>query len=193
MAEVVHRVPAGISAAGHRYNAYILFFSKSKTALGRYLSNFQPAEIKYRKHTFPSVEHAYQAAKFLFAEMDSKDQKQETVKLFKSLANDGTRSGYTAEQAKSFGGKGGWKKLGLKLDVRRWGQVERNIMEKLLKSRMRHDKLFRQIIRKAQKEHVALLHNDRAAAKSFWGGAFNPQNRTEFRGHNTLGTIMMNL
>ncbi len=31
----------------------------------RFLSNFHPASIVYEGHTYPSVEHAYQAAKTL--------------------------------------------------------------------------------------------------------------------------------
>lgn len=184
--EVEDGVTIGYSLA--RYPAYIMFFSKSKSALGKYLSNFHLSPVKYRKLTFPSVEHAYQAAKFLFA-----DDKQRGQELFATLAVGGQNGKLTSPQAKSFGGKGSWKRLGLQLNIREWSKHEVKIMKTLLKSRLKHDKLFRQIIRKAQRESVALLHNDRAAAKSFWGGAFDPQNRSHFRGQNTLGLLMMRL
>jgi predicted NAD-dependent protein-ADP-ribosyltransferase YbiA (DUF1768 family) len=205
-----------------RYPGYLLFFSKSKSGLGRYLSNFWPSKVRYGGLVFPSVEHAYQAAKFRYIDPGSNDQEiQLADNLFRSLSIGGANGHLTALQAKKFGGKGSWKtqhclpmvgasgqgggasgqgggapavrRKCLRIDVSRWGEAQIPLMTALMRDRMARDKLFRSIIRKAQQEGIALLHHDRAAARSFWGGAFDPNNRAHFRGRNTLGAIMMSI
>lgn len=173
----------------HVFPASLMFFSKSKSYIGKYLSNFHLTKISYRGFEFASVEHAYQATKFLYALNRSTDDK---MKYFRSLSVRGENGRGDALSAKRFGNKTNWKKLGLTMDASTWERDGLREMMHILKARYKSDPLFRQIIRKARKENIALLHNDRAATKSYWGGAFNPE-RNHFRGKNHLGWIMMRL
>src|SRR5579871_6752069 len=44
----------------------LTFFSKSASDVGRFLSNFYPSPVTLHDHTFATVEHAFQAHKWLF-------------------------------------------------------------------------------------------------------------------------------
>lgn len=76
----------------------------------RFLSNFWPGEVVYEKHRYPSVEHAYQAAKTL-------DK--------------------AAQRAIRFAEKPGQaKKLGKKVEMRPdWDQIKLQVMEDLTRQK----------------------------------------------------------
>lgn len=82
----------------------------------KFLSNFYPVEVMYENIVYPSVEHAYQAAK---------TDDLETRLRIRNLA--------TAGQAKREGGK-----VKLKQD---WHLLKRRIMEELLIQKFKHPEL----------------------------------------------------
>jgi predicted NAD-dependent protein-ADP-ribosyltransferase YbiA (DUF1768 family) len=160
---------------------YIYFYSGAKHPIERYLSTFQPARVEYKGVTFPSIEHGFQAAKFLCSNRPD---------LF------ATFSAPTAVDAKRAGGKGAFKKAGAVLDTNAWNAHSQDVMTALVKSRIRNDDVYRKILRLARKDNITLLHYEKAfgkrGAEPFWGGYFkNGAEPRVFYGKNTLGNIMM--
>lgn len=156
---------------------YILFYSKAKDAEARYLSNFQPSSIVFRGTTFPSVEHAFQAAKFLYS------NKPELFNFVAQLDS--------ALEAKRYGGKTNFTKLGAVLDQKRWNAESATIMEELITIRYNTDAKFKAILDKAQDSKLELYHYERPGrSEPYWGGYFKDN---KFIGNNKLGQIMMNL
>lgn len=81
----------------------------------RFLSNFWPASVEYDGVTYPTVEHAFQAAKTLNKEERNKFQN------------------ITAAQAKKLG-----RTVTLRSD---WEEVKVSIMKELLEKKFSHSKL----------------------------------------------------
>lgn len=80
----------------------------------RFLSNFYPVEVSFAGNVYPSVEHAYQAAKTL---------DEDARKLISKLK--------TAGQAKRYG-----RRVKMRPD---WDHVKLNIMKELLKQKFDRD------------------------------------------------------
>ena len=79
------------------------------------LSNFYPSEITLRSenttYTYPSVEHAFQAAKARCSSLPA------FAKDFESGQSIGMK---TPPEAKNAGGKGSYRKLNITLDFEKW-------------------------------------------------------------------------
>lgn len=106
----------------------------------RFLSNFWPAEITYEGITYPSVEHAYQAAKTL--------DKQERVKISKMKAGEAKRAG---------------RKVKLRSD---WEAIKLSVMRSLVQQKFsRHDKLAKKLIETGDQE----LQEGNNWGDKFWG------------------------
>ena len=161
---------------------YIYFYSGAKSGLERYLSTFFPARVIYHGISFPSIEHAFQAAKYLYS--DKPD-------VFERIASE-----KTSLDAKRAGGKGGFRKFGATLNVSAWNAHSTGVMRDLIQSRTKTDALYRCIIKKARKANIKLLHYEKAfgkrGAEPFWGGYFK-KDTGEFFGKNTLGRLMMSV
>lgn len=164
------------------HHGFIYFKFASKHILQRYLSNFYPAKVVYKGVAFPSIEHAFQAAKYLLSNKPE---------AFKSIAHL-----KTAREAKSAGSKSGMKKRGAMLDVVRWNELSTDIMRQLVESRVKHDAVYRKILKAARKKKIKLYHFESACGKRggkpFWGGYFKAGSR-EWFGTNMLGEIMMSV
>lgn len=80
----------------------------------RFLSNFYPVEVTFGGNVYPSVEHAYQAAKTL-----DEEDRQKIAKL------------KTAGEAKRYG-----RKVKMRPD---WDHVKLNIMKELLQQKFDRD------------------------------------------------------
>ena len=158
----------------------IYFFSKSKGFLEKRLSNFYPSPVYYNGFMYPSIENAFQAAKY---ECSSKP----------GIAEELAERRVTPAMAKSLGSKSGMKKRGAVLDVNKWNAKSVRMMKQLVNSRMKTDGLYREIILKARKDKVPFFHFERSGRKSFWGGNF-PQGTSQipsnFVGENMLGKIL---
>lgn len=158
---------------------YILFFSGSKDADAKYLSNFQPASVEFMGVVYPSIEHAFQAAKF---------QRSDKPALASRLLF------MDAKGAKSAGSKTAMKRAGATLDVARWNQDSLAVMKHLVAQRMKTDPLYRRMIEEGRRAGTRFLHFERSGAKSIWGGFF-PQGASRdtaaaFVGQNLLGRIL---
>ncbi len=106
----------------------------------RFLSNFHPSEVELNGMKFPTVEHAYQAAKSLDgAERDTIRRRQ------------------TPGQA---------KQMGQKIKLRRdWNTVKVPIMENLLRQKFNREPLKKQLLDTGDKE---LIEGNRWG-DNFWG------------------------
>ena len=155
-----------------------VFFSRSKGP-ERQLSNFFPCDVPHENVLFPSIENAFQAAKYL---------RSTRPEVFVELAS------MTPAEARSAGSKTGMRRRGAALDVAAWDRDSVGVMERLVAIRVVQDPGYRSAIAAARKEGTALLHFERSGKKSFWGGSFPagcervPAN---FVGRNMLGKILM--
>ena len=157
---------------------YLLFFSKARDLTARYLSNFTEAPVEYNGVVFPSIENAFQAAKFLHSTKPH---------LFAELAS------MTPAEAKSAGSRTGMKKRGATLDLATWDKVSLTLMKQLVEQRMKTDARYKEIIEQGRRDGVAFLHFERSGAKSLWGGSFPkdfPKAPAYFHGANRLGRIL---
>lgn len=106
----------------------------------RFLSNFYPAPITYEGQEFPSVEHAYQAAK-----------------TFNPMHRDMVATAKYAGIA---------KKLGRHIDLRPdWDQVKLTIMERLLRKKFEHAHLREMLLATGDEE----LIEGNYWKDTFWG------------------------
>ena len=160
-----------------------LFHSRSKNLYYRYLSNFQaiPGGITIPDgfilkdmvgYTFPSVENAFQAAKYALSE------RMDVIPNF---------SACTPREAKALGGKAGMKRVGTTLNTFVWNDISYKIMESLVGIRVRADETFRLMILKCRLTGTVLFHFERSGEKSFWGGYFKDE---QWVGQNKLGHIL---
>ena len=174
-------------------NRPVLFFSRSRvnnyesflpSDWKRKLSNFWPCEVSIFGFSFPSVEHAFQASKYICC---SEPRDLRYVNMF-------TRSSdFDAAEAKKRGGRKYMTTLGVSLDVKRWNEMALDIMRILLRSRWHHDVEFREILLETQRQGLHLVHFERSGSRSFWGGCISKEDGMSVVGGNVLGKILMQM
>jgi len=193
--------PAPPPAKKPRLGPLLCFFSKSKaypsgSELGRLLqplgprglSNFAVLEHGYVRFgpdsagaplAFRSVEHAFQAAKYLFCH---------DAATFASFARP-PWSELAGAQIKSLGGRRAFKQRGLRLDSARWAQVCAGVMLLLLVSRWEEDDWFAHVLRTCHERGYVCLHFERSGRRSFWGG-HAAAGAGSYVGQNVLGRLL---
>tara|TARA_Y100001958_G_C21247493_1_gene578881 strand:- start:1662 stop:2309 length:648 start_codon:yes stop_codon:yes gene_type:complete len=168
-----------------------MFYSKSKSVddLGincdhwrKVLSNFHPVEVEIDGCKYPSPEHAFHAAKVKCSSDPGKSKEFEV----------GGSISHGPAAAKRMGGKGGFKQLGIELDVDKWNAVRDEEMLKILKYRFENEELFKMILMEISKKKITLLHFERSGKGSYWGGAIRKEDH-QVVGRNRLGEMMMSL
>lgn len=137
---------------------------------GRILSNFGDIPVRWRGESYPTVEHAFQGAKYLFA-----SNHPEFEKDFRT----GGMIGPDPVDAKKAGGRDGMKKRMTVLDVPMWNAISDQIMKELISEKAKHP-VVRDILIICQQNGIALYHYSRFDMK--WGCHINPP-----RGENRLG------
>lgn len=106
----------------------------------QFLSNFYPVKVEYEGKIYPSVEHAYQAAKSL---------------------DDAVR-----EQIRNLPTPGQAKRAGKKVDLRKdWQLVNISIMEKLLRQKFSNPELKERLLKTGKRELV----EGNTWGDTFWG------------------------
>jgi predicted NAD-dependent protein-ADP-ribosyltransferase YbiA (DUF1768 family) len=154
----------------------------------KYLSNFTMTsnyiEIYGRKYASP--EHAFQGLK---TRLCSNAPESYNTKF--ECDNNNLPE---PKDAKRAGGKGMYRKHNITLDIDKWDAVRVDIMEEVLRARMKSDTLFINILRQTKKDDLFLIHfeNSRGRGQSFWGGSYNKETRI-MKGDNMLGVLMMYL
>lgn len=182
---------------------FVYYHSGSPTHMARYLSNFWDVKehtgkgIRVGVDEYRTVEHAFQGLKFQHLEGQ---QRGDLTKLF---TVDGVIGKKDAGAAKTAGGKGKaslFAKHKVKLDGGKWDENCKRIMGGIVRARSDVDATFQQILRKARKEGIALLHFERNRSgdisKHKWGGSFpggvkpNERRLGDFRGLNLMGKML---
>ena len=164
----------------------VLFYSKSKDKSLAYLSNFTllSTPIAFRGLRFQSAEHAFQASKYIVS------GRKDIAARF-AVGGDIT----TPQDAKRAGGKAGFQRLEVKLDVDRWQEERVAMMTGIIVARFRCDPQFRRTLLDLHRRNVRLYHFSWRGGR-FWGGLF-PKGAEKvdaaFKGRNMLGKIMMNV
>jgi predicted NAD-dependent protein-ADP-ribosyltransferase YbiA (DUF1768 family) len=102
-----------------------------------YLSNFEPFNVKLFFFNFPSVEHGFQAMKYLVSGHIKYALEFETDKKYGLLP---------AKKMELEGGKKGFNRRKVNLDITAWEREKNFIMKELINSRYTEDKRFREII-----------------------------------------------
>ena len=140
----------------------------------RRLSNFSEDSVEFDENVYPTVEHAFQAQKYMCS------NKPELVKMF----YDGTLK--TSLDAKSAGGKGGMKKHGAALDIGCWDKTKDSIMKTLIQSKIKRNAYIRSILNTARKHNIRFVHFSRT--DMYWGAHMNPDGSIK-TGLNKLGEM----
>lgn len=160
----------------------LIFHSRSKN-LGkthdlpcsslRDLSNFSMHSVEYDGKIYPSLEHAFQALKYLFS------NKPEIAPQFEIGG-----SILSPQQAKSAGSKGGMKERGAVLNVDFWNKKRDEIMIDLVESKIRRNAEIRNILEIAKRLDIRFVHFSRM--DMYWGAHVN-EDGTIKKGENHLG------
>jgi ribA/ribD-fused uncharacterized protein len=173
--EPVQKMPERTVLQFHSKSALLKSSPLPDDALRR-LSNFSEDPVSYDGHEYPSVEHAYQAQKYLYS------NKPEIVSMFYTT---GTLK--TPAEAKSAGGKTGMKKHGAQLDMARWNNADADgIMRKLIDSKISKNPYIKSILETAKKNNIRFVHFSRM--DMYWGAHVNADGSIK-KGENKLGEI----
>lgn len=150
----------------------------------KYLSNFTfvppPGSIPYRDKRYPSVEHAFAAAKYEYSKGEGEPPD------FSVNSKLGGDTNIKAQHSRK-----GMKKYGFEMNLEEFKKVKYDIMEQLVHSRSEADPTFRQILRVVCKHGFKLLHFARGGGGG-WGG-YVSKNDGKPVGYNWLGQIMNKL
>lgn len=153
--------------------AVLKFHSRAATEDARYLSTMAslPTPLTFEGEAYPTMEHAFHAAKFNPKYITGLTPGKAS-ELRKKLQVGGDIE--LAKDAKSFGGKGNFKKLKLTLDQAAWNEDRAAVMRDVADARTLVDERFAKIIKDAVASSTELKHYERGkAANVFWGGDRN--------------------
>lgn len=135
----------------------------------RFLSNFEPCTIVFEGMTFPSVEHAYQAAKSLDLSIRRYIANQPSPATAKRLGKAPSRGGVVVQR-------------------KDWGKIRLGIMEQLCQSKFQKGT---ELWQKLQETGDVYLEETNSWHDTFWGvcQCFNCGGE----GSNELGKLLMRI
>ncbi len=171
----------------------VVFFSRSRPSpplrpglprtWRRVLSNFHPVTLEIDGARWSSVEHWFQGRKARSSD------RPEMEGWFHAAAGP-EAVGPDPFAAKKAGGRGAYRRHGATLDSADWEARRISVTQAALEARWSQDSLFRDVLQSTQ--GLALLHFERAGARSFWGGSLRRADGQP-QGHNQLGMMLMAL
>jgi len=172
---------------------FLYVHTKGASPCECYLSNLQMLKkpLVYEGLTYPSIEHAFQAAKYNYITMRSTAKRggEELKRLFTVGEEYGK---LPATQACSKGKRGTMdKKHKVDLDLHRWNAVSLQVMKKLMAERAKVDRVFVACLIDARKG-LKIYHKEKGV-NAFWGGHFTDKDRTKFQGQNHMGLLLEQL
>ena len=151
----------------------------SPTAM-RDLSNFSEFDVEYEGFVYRTVEHAYQALKYLYC--------SNKPELFEIVREENQKK--DALGAKESGGKGGMAKRGVVFDRDGcWDKKQIEIMTKLVASKIKRHPEIRKIVETAKENNIILVHFSRS--DMIWGAHVTEDGKNIKKGTNHLGNIYM--
>jgi ribA/ribD-fused uncharacterized protein len=156
------------------------FYSKSKDASMRLLSNFSAHSVEYQGVEFPTVEHAFQAQKYRCLLGEHPD-------LVAAV-----REAETPAVAKTMGGKAYMKTRQVQLDVEKWGATQIDLMRQLLRSKVDRHPEVAAVLARCKADGSYLVHFERSG--NFWGATLKEDGGERvLKGSNVLGNLLMEL
>lgn len=155
----------------------LVFFSKSKDATARALSNFAPSAIELDGRWYPTVEHYYQSRKFA----------PQLAERFSTPDEDGVPAcGATGRDAKSAGGKARMKAVGACLSAT-WDDQRVPVMQRALHAKFALPHFHALLL---QTHARPLNHFERSPG--FWGTHVSAATG-QTKGENQLGKMLMQM
>ena len=171
--------------------------TKGKTACECYMSNLQmlPEPLVYKGKRYPSIEHAFQAAKYDFTDalVGAKQSPAEVKTWFEVGHQYGE---LPATEAVSKGKKGNMTKLKLALRIAEWNRRSVPVMRELMKARAQVDPAFVACLVEASKRGIPIFHREKGGDKAVWGGTFvkgtkdRDRSKETFIGQNMMGKLL---
>lgn len=167
----------------------ILFHSRSRpirhidgipSDTGRLLSNFANIPVSWQGNVYPTVEHAFQGAKYKLASDNPSIEIE--FRIGGSIGDD-------PADAKRNGSKTGMKKRNTVLDIQKWNNISDDIMTELIIEKSKNP-IIRQILQVIRKKNIYLYHFSRSDMK--WGCHLDKDGNIK-KGENRLGQIYMNI
>lgn len=143
---------------------------------GRLLSNFGNIPVTWHGLTYPTVEHAFQAAKYRLA-----SNRPEVAVEFV----EGGSIGPDPVMAKRAGSRKGMQTRGAVLDVALWNRLSDDVMKELIRAKKDHP-VIHGILEICHSNNIALFHFSRSDMK--WGCHVTPEGVLK-KGENRLGRI----
>jgi ribA/ribD-fused uncharacterized protein len=138
----------------------------------RCLSNFAPFSVEFQGTVYPSVENAFQAAKYTFT------AKPELVVLLHTCG---------PKEAKRLGSRKGMKEQGVSLDVVQWDDNKDTIMAALIESKISRNPEIRAILEHLKQfDTFSFVHY--SLRDMYWGAHVDELGRIK-KGLNKLGKI----
>ena len=151
---------------------------------GKLLSNFAELPVRWRHHTYPTVEHAFQGAKYLFS------NHPEIEKEFR----EGGAIGPSPVDAKNAGSKSGMKKKGALMslsNIQEWDAQKEGIMRELIEDKVKRHPLLRDILKSCEKHRIPIVHFSRTDME--WGAHLHDDGLSIKKGNNKLGNLYMQI
>ena len=150
-----------------------MFFSRSKDPLAKRLSAFGPDDVMMGGKLYPTVEHAFHAAKALMAGSEA-------------LAEE-IRGVPTPQEAKTLGSRKTLKTRRIRFNLEEWESCREDVMRGLLKNRFdRHPDLW--IACRALPENTQFFHY--SLRNRIWGCHVDHETGQVKKGLNKMGVLM---
>lgn len=156
----------------------IVFHSRSKSEFGKLLSSFSNLPCKLENETFPTVEHAFQAAKCSFVQEKCKKEANVLKEVIKGLK--------TAKEAKQYGGKKMFLKYGVLLNIYEWEANKVEVMKSLIQSRF---EMNIELIKQLKKFPIETKFEHYSLRDKYWG-CYHSKKTNTIVGCNMLGQII---
>ena len=143
------------------------------------LSNFAETPVKWNHHMYPTVEHAFQAAKYMFSTLPSFE---------KEFRVGGSIGLQPPAVAKTVGSKPGMKKNKAVLNIVEWDSQKNDIMRQLIQDKIQRHDIIRSILRSCHEYHIPLFHYSKD--DRIWGCIIDEEGNVK-EGNNQLGKMYM--
>ena len=119
-----------------RTDKNVCYVSPSEqTNVGLYMSTFYPRRITIKGITYPTMEHAYQAAKFRLTDHPI---------IARKFRHGGSIT--CPKAAREFGSREGLEDIGVNLDREKWRQVKHDVFNHIVLKRAEQDSFFKQLL-----------------------------------------------
>jgi hypothetical protein len=184
--------------------SYLYVHTKGSSPCECYLSNLQMLKtpLVYRGGHYPSIEHAFQAAKYDYT--DALPGAKQTPGEVKRWFHVGEKYGkLPATKAVSKGKRANMGRLKMALRIEEWNGAAVQVMKDLMRARAKVDPAFAACLVEARKkkgiggsEGMDIFHKEKGGPRAVWGGTFakgtkdRDKGKATFVGRNQMGKLL---